>query len=297
MANTDEDTIVRHINYDENPYLSNTILKVINKLKASDPEEFEHIYEGVPKDDDDSVIIKRSWINAAIDAHLKLGWEAEGSKRIGFDIADDGGDKCVNVFAHGNVAQDLKWWKAKEDEIFESCEKAYANAVDYRGEIIYDSIGVGAGAGSNFKKINSEKDTEDPVIYSKFFADGEIIDPEKEYKHQVKNKDIFSNLKAQAWWLVADRFRKTWDAVTNGKEYPHDELISICSDISDLEKLITELSTPKKDYDGKGRVKVESKKDLREREIPSPDRADAFIMAFAPVSRRSKGFFDVLLAK
>ena len=37
------------------------------------------------------------------------------------------------------------------------------------------------------------------------------------------------------------------------------------------------------DYDQNGRVKAESKKDMKKRGIPSPNRADALVMAFAPV--------------
>ena len=106
---------------------------------------------------------------------------------------------------------------------------------------------------------------------------------------------MFSNFKAQSWWHVADRLFKTWDAVTNGTEYDPDDLISISSDIPDIEKLITELSTPKKDLDNRSKVKVESKKDLEDREIPSPDLADAFVMAFCPREYVDKGFFDVYL--
>ena len=298
VVNPSPDTLVKQINYTDNPKLSRTILKVINNLKERDPEDFQHIYLGVPNDDDESVIIKRSWLNAAIDAHIKLGFEPEGSRRCGFDIADDGGDRCVNVFVHGNVALEMDAWKANEDELFKSCQRTYANAVKWGSEITYDGIGVGSGAGSNFKLINeNDKESDNaPVVYTKFIAGGEIVNPDKKYKHQIKNKEMFSNLKAQSWWLVADRLRNTWDAVTNGTEYATEDLISISSKIDNLESLLTELSTPKKDYDKTGKVKVESKDDLEKREIDSPDLADAFIMAFAPISRRNKGLFDVLMA-
>ena len=62
-------------------------------------------------------------------------------------------------------------------------------------------------------------------------------------------------------------------------------MISISSDMPFLEKLKTELSTPKRDFDNNGRVKVESKKDLAKREIKSPNLADAFVMAYAPINR------------
>ena len=103
------------------------------------------------------------------------------------------------------------------------------------------------------------------------------------YTTQTKNKDMFSNIKAQAWWLVADRFRNTYNAVRNGQKFKDDELISLASDMPHLELLIDELSTPKRDYDQNGRVKVESKKDLAKREVASPNLADAFVMAFAPI--------------
>ena len=105
---------------------------------------------------------------------------------------------------------------------------------------------------------------------------------------------MFANLKAQAWWSVADRLRNTWDAVTNGTDYNPADLISISSTIDNLDQLITELSTPKKDFDGADRVKVESKKDLLKREVNSPDLADAFVMAFAP-STVQRGLLDVLM--
>ena len=295
VVNPLPDSVVHQINYDRNPFLSRTMLNVIEAKKSEDYEEYEHIYLGVPRDDDDSVIIKRSWLNAAVDAHIKLGFEPAGSKRIGFDIADDGGDRCVNVMAHGNTATGMDWWKANEDELMKSCERTYANARQYQSEITYDSIGVGAMAGSKFDEIN-QADNRPPVDYHKFRAGGEVINPDREYANGVTNKDMFSNLKAQAWWLVADRLRNTWDAVTNGTDYPEEDLISISSTIPDLEKLLTELSTPKKDYDLTGRVKVESKKDLEKREVASPDLADAFIMAFAPIAQQ-RGILDVLMAR
>ncbi len=295
VVNPPPNTTIRKINYDQNPYLSKTMKAVIEAKKAEDYEEYEHIYLGVPRDDDDSVIIKRSWLNAAIDAHKALNFEPEGSRRVGFDIADDGGDRCVNVFAYGSVVLAMDWWKANEDELMKSCKHTWHNAREWEAAVTYDATGVGAMAGSKFQEINEESDTS-AVQYQKFMAGGKVLHPERKYSEGMKNKDMFSNLKAQAWWTVADRLRNTWDAIHNGTEYAPADLISISSEIPDIEKLLTELSTPKKDYAGDGKVKVESKKDLEAREVPSPDLADAFVMAFAPVSS-SKGFFDVFMAK
>lgn len=299
VVNPPPDTVVRLINYVENPFLSNTALKMIEGARNEDPDEFAHIYLGVPLNDDERVIIKRSWLEAAIDAHIKLGFIAEGQKIIGDDIADDGGDKNANVFAHGSVALWCEEWKGGENELLKSCSRTYRNAAERGASIRYDCIGVGASAGAKFDELNEAGSTR--VNYAKFNAGDAVYEPDRYYvqnkMEKIKNRDFFANLKAQTWWLVADRFRNTYDAVTNGTKYPADELISISSAMPMLEKLKTELSTPRRDFDLNGRVKVESKKDLAKRDVVSPNIADAFVMCFAPaksVLKLSPGDFRIL---
>ena len=282
--------IVRHINYLENPYLSNTMLRKINRLKESDYDEYEHIYLGVARTDDDRVVIKRSWIEAAIDAHIKLGIEPAGQKRAGFDVADSGADLCSQIHVHGILAYWGEHWKAGEDELLQSCSRVYAKALEFGSYVNYDSIGVGALAGSKFNDMNNERLEQGIALgveYAKFIAGGKVIAPDEYYidteMEQITNKDFFANLKAQAWWLVADRFRNTYNAVIKGEVFAEDELISISSDMPNLANLVTELSTPRRDFDRTGRVKVESKDDLTKRDIASPNDADAFIMAYSPI--------------
>jgi phage terminase large subunit len=281
VTNPPPGTLVRRINYDENSFLSETMRDVIAAAKEEDEDEYAHIYLGVPKDDDDSSIIKRSWIMAAIDAHKALGFEPAGRKRIGFDVADSGADKCAQMYVHGSVVSWADLWKAGEDELLKSCTRVWKAAQERGASITYDSIGVGASAGAKFGELNSTI-VDGRVHYQKFNAGAAVHRPESLYTPQTKNKDMFLNIKAQAWWLVADRFRNTYNAVRKGDKFADDELISLCSDIPHLDALIDELSTPKRDYDNNGKVKVESKKDLAKREVASPNLADAFVMAFAP---------------
>lgn len=283
------DTLVRKINYDENPFLSDTIKKVIAAAKARDEDAFEHVYLGVPRTDDDAAVIKLSWVEAAIDAHKVLNLEATGKRRLGFDVADSGADKCANVYAHGSVVLWADEWAAREDELMTSCERTYSQAILKGAEITYDSIGVGASCGSKFAEINAQR--RERIRYHKFNAGDGVVDPDREYQPEVTNKDFFANLKAQAWWSVADRFRNTYNAVKAAEKgdsrlaFTDDQLISISSACPHLEKLKFELSTPKRDFDNNGRVKVESKKDLVKRGVASPNIADAFIMAFAPTDK------------
>ena len=128
--------------------------------------------------------------------------------------------------------------------------------------------------------------------HAKFNAGAAVVKPEALYERAagIKNKDFFTNLKSQSWWCVADRFRLTYqvvNAIKSGETpppYQLDELISISSKCPNLEKLKMELSIPMRDFDNNGRVKVESKKDLAKRDIKSPNIADSFIMAYAPIN-------------
>lgn len=270
IVNPPPKTIVQQVNFPDNPFLSDTIKDVIDAAKNEDEEDFEHIYMGVPKDDDDGVVIKRSWLEACVDAHIKLNSNMQGKKVVGYDVADDGHDKNATCSFDGGICIDIDEWKADTDDLVKSSNRAKTNADKIKAHIVYDSIGVGASTGSN---LNSQGFRQ----HSKFIAGAKVVRPKQQYNN-VANAEFFSNLKAQAWWQVADRARNTYNALNNGHSFNSDEMLSISSNVKYLERLKTELSTPKRDFDKAGRVKVESKEDLAKREIDSPNLADAFIM-------------------
>lgn len=281
VVNPPKGYIKRRINFDENPFLDADALVGIEAMRDEDLEDFNHIYMGVPLSDDDRVIIKRRWLDAAIDAHIKLNITPTGTHRIGYDVADDGEDSNATVSAYGVVATGVEEWKANTDELVESAYRVANASLTNKAKIYYDPIGVGAGVGSNINQYNKLNKTK--VEHHAWAASGKIINPEKEYEAGKLNKDMFSNAKSQAWWVVADRLRETYNAVVRGKPFDPNNIISISSDIDCVEKLLSELSTPRKDMDASGKSKVESKKDLAKRDVKSPNLADAFIMAFAPL--------------
>jgi phage terminase large subunit len=290
VVNPPPDTIIRKINYDENPFLSSTILKLIDAAKSEDYDNYLHVYEGVPRDDDDEAVIKRSHVMAAIDGHKALKIEPKGINRLGFDVADSGEDACAMVESHGslNIFADL--WKAKEDELLKSCTRVWTRARETNSTVVYDAIGVGAMVGSKINELNASNSIR--VNHQKFFAGGAVSKPDTQYARSgIKNKDYFANVKAQAWWLIADRFRNTYNAVHNGHEFDESDMIFIDGNLPHLNQLIDELTIPKRDYDNAGRVKVESKKDLSKRDISSPNLADAFIMANLPSEMKKTSFF------
>ena len=239
----------------------------------------------MPKSESENALIKRAWVYECIDAHKKLNIEPTGKSFIGYDVADGGDDANAYVLRNGFLTVDIQKWQANENELLKSTMRVYSKAVESDAQINYDSIGVGAGVGSKIQELNDTK--REKIKAFKFNAGAGVDNPESFYEYKVKNKDYFANLKAQAWWDIAERFKETYNAIVNGTDIKEDRVISIDSNCSNIEELIIELSTPLKDFDNNGKVKVESKKDLAKRAVASPNIADAFIMAY--YTQRRKG--------
>lgn len=282
-----DDICLLTVNHSDNPHFPEVLRLEMEECKRKDYDLYLHIWEGEPVADSDMAIIKPSWIAAAVDAHKLIGFTASGRKRVGFDVADEGEDSNATTLAHGSVVLDCQQWH-KGDVITSSDRvKNYAESIS-ASEIVYDSIGVGAGVKAHLKRVCA-------IPSSGFNAGAAVFKPDAKYADGKTNKGMFSNIKAQAWWGVRDRFFNTWRVVkhleTNPtdkefiKQFSDDQLISLSSGIKQLEYLKAELSRPWVDYDNNGRVKVESKKDMKKRGIPSPNMADSLIMAFAPTHK------------
>ena len=266
IVNPPPDTLIRKINYDENPFLSDTILKVINGLKERDYELYEHVYLGEPLSDEEGVIIKKEWIKASLEYEGHTG-----ARVVGYDVADSGEDANAICSFNGNICLNTEQWRGREDELTKSTKRVLEYARISNSEIGYDSIGVGAHVGATLNDLGYRK-------HYKYNAGAKVHKPKAKY-NGIMNGDFFCNLKAQTWWDVADRFRNTFNHIRNGEKFKPEEMIAIHPQCDNLEQLMVELSTPKKDYDRLGRVKVESKDDLKQRNIESPNLAEAFIIA------------------
>lgn len=304
VVNTPKNCIKQEINWPNNPYLTETMVEVINEAYRVDPEGAEHTYGGVPKTGADKSVINYLFILASVDAHKKLGWEPSGTRRTGYDVADAGQDKNATVYMLGNVIMEVDEWQGLEDKLPDSAARVWNYAREKNSSVTYDSIGVGAFVGGNFANLNeasmAEGGSKWRLEYDPFNAGSGVVDKDEVFMKlphiDITNGDYFENAKAQAWVDVATRFRKTYEAVVKGIPHPHHELISINSETVPEEirnRLMMELSQPRKERSRNGKYKVEAKEDmLLKRGIKSPNLADAAIMAAIIPEREPAGFFD-----
>ena len=294
-----DDCVVKHINYLDNPFLSESARAKAERLKKTDPEAYEHIYLGIPKSDDDSTLIKRSWVEAAVNAHEVLGLDMEGPNKSALDIADQGKDENAQAFTNGLILTGMERWKGKTTgDIYATVELAAQNCVD-RGvyTCLYDADGMGAGARGDFRKINESREAEGmtPIEAQAFYGSGEVINKDDFFVDAVgdskgiTNGKYFSNYKAQSWWDLRERFRKTYLAVTSGQEFDVSELISISVDCPHLEQIKEELCQPKR-KNGSPKFTVDKAPDS----AASPNLADAVMMVYAPKETARELIFEAL---
>lgn len=224
----------------------------------------------------EGVLIPGAWVKASIDAHKKLGIKVVGKKRAGFDVADEGGDVNAVLMLHGIVVTDADSWGDGDTsdstaKAFRFCEKREVS------EMVYDSVGVGAGAKAAANKIKT------PVKVIPYNGVG-VRDPKKDYVKGKKNEDMFASGSAQDWWLLRDRFLATYNVVVKGKKIDHNKLISLSSDLPFLQQLETELSQVVRGTNGRGQILiVKTPKGTK-----SPNLADTLKMARSEQSE-SKG--------
>ena len=167
----------------------------------------------------------------------------------------------------------------------------------------WDCDGLGAtlrdNVSSAFKGTKVEqlmfKGSNSPENPDQYF--GESAEYYSNIKGKVKNKDAFRNKRAQGYISLAERMRKTWEAVEQKKYTNPDDLISFSSKITMLQKLKAELCRlPKKPTNNTGHIELYTKQEMRKGitmpngdriVIPSPNIADSVMMgAFktAPLS-------------
>lgn len=286
--------VVKKINYTDNPRFPQELRDDLELMKESDFELYEHVYLGEPVANSSLAVIPPAWVRAAVDFHKFIDAKPEGGKVIGFDVADEGADANALAIIHGWIVTDLDEWKDR-DPNSAAChvfDTACSHGVD---EIIYDAIGVGAGAKGELRnRVDSrtEQAKASPVI-TPFMASDSVANPDDEYSEGRENREVFLNLKAQAYWNIRDRCHNAWKA-RNGKDYDANKLISFDSSTIDpkmLEKMKGELSQPRREYLN-GKIRIEPKDKMKKRNVPSPNIAEAVIMGMAP--RDNTDIFDLL---
>lgn len=253
------------------------------------------------------ILIPSSWVSAAIDADIVLGFAARGQKRGSLDVADEGIDLNAFCVGTGIRIDDVTAWSGKGDDIFGTVQKAF-ELCDEHGleEFDFDADGLGAGVRGDARVVNEEraKNKVRQIKVNPFRGSGAVYAPEKAIPQALpkgerapsntrKNLDFFKNAKAQGWWELRVRFQRTFRAVEAKRAgqpiiYDFDELIVLNKHMPALAKVTMELSQPTYTLDTAGRVVVDKAPDGSK----SPNYGDAVMIRTAPRRQSFLSYLD-----
>jgi hypothetical protein len=197
-----------------------------------------------PKSDDDT-IIPMDLLESA--KHRDTRAYEDAPIVWGLDVARFGSDSSVLCKRQSNVVHTLERWRNLDLMQLTGAVVAQYEACDHKNrpaEILVDSIGLGAGV-------------VDRLIELKLPARGINV------SESPAMGGTYLNLRAELWHKA-----KAWLEKRDCK-------------IPNNEDLIGELATVRYTFTSNGKIKIESKDDIRRRGLKSPDMADAFVLTFA----------------
>lgn len=173
----------------------------------------------------------------------------EGSDiRWGLDVARFGDDSTALAKRKGNVQMEptREWFGKDTMQTVGLLKQEFDGATVKPHVICVDVIGIGAGVVDRAAEIGL------PVV-------GVNV------SEAAATSDRYSRLRDELWFL--------------GREWLERRDCKFCDD----DALIAELTTPKYSILSNGKIKVESKDEMKRRGVASPNRADAWLLTFASV--------------
>ncbi len=162
---------------------------------------------------------------------------------LGVDVARFGVDRSVIMVRRGDVVVEVQVHHGFPTTA--TTGQVVASARDnHPKQMNVDATGIGSGVVDNLAEQGFP-------VYG-FHGSGAPLEEES----------VCANLRAEGYWTLARRFRD------HRIRIPHDA------------ELIAELASLRYRYNSRGKVLMESKESMKSRGLPSPDKADALMLAF-----------------
>jgi hypothetical protein len=198
-----------------------------------------------PRGDDDTVI-PMDLLESAL--HRDVAASKSAPMVWGLDVARFGSDRSALCKRQGNVVtESIRTWKNLDLMQLTGAVVAEFNVLspsEQPREILVDSIGLGAGVVDRLRELGLPARG---INVSESPAMG----------------GTYRNLKAELWYKA-----KAWLEARDCK-------------LAKDEVLISELATVRYTFTSNGKIAIEGKDEIKKRGLPSPDKADAFVLTFA----------------
>lgn len=247
-----EDWWTRHVTLEEAMRagrISNEWVEQRRKQWGEQSAVFQNRVLGEFADSGEDSVIPLRWVELANERWRECEGKGEGPQAFGVDVARYGVDKTAIAHLIGWVIERLD--KYPQLDTMQTTGKVVSLlGGDKQTPVAVDTIGIGAGV---YDRLHEQDYAAIPVNVSE---KTDMVD-----RTGVKE---FFNLRSALWWMVRDAIDPEGDI-----------LLALPPD----DELTGDLTAPTYVYLSDGRIKVESKDDIRERIGRSTDSADAVALA------------------
>ncbi len=197
---------------------------------------------GLPPKGDPDMLIPWDWAMSAVDAEIE--YADDDPLIVAIDVGGRGEDADKTVFASGRGNKVLGFREFRSLDTEQIANWAMAMIFDEEpAMVIIDTIGLGDG------------------VYSKLVhrIEGTMI-VGCNVSELASNDDKFPKLRDELWWQLRELFEQRRISIPNDDE------------------LIGEITNIKWAPGDDGRIKVEGKRELKARGLPSPNKGDCLMM-------------------
>lgn len=225
----------------------------------------------------EGALFEAKWLQAAVGLRIP----PTGFLAAGHDIAESV-NRSTYAIRDGGTIRKIYSWKLSQ---YKGARKAIQLSIDEGiGILFYDrGGGFGGSLAGQLADIGRKKNMYNGVRVT-FEAFGVIFGgnaTSRRWEDQRRSKDFIDNRRTEEFYVLAQRFKKTYEYVHEGAGHKIDDLISLPNDGSEeVERLIRQLSSLIVETTEDGKLILESKKAAKKRGIDSPDEADAVVLSF-----------------
>lgn len=196
---------------------------------------------GVFPEEGDDTLISLRWVLEAVG---KEGVQELKPPVIGVDVARFGSDETVLVLLRDEMIVDTRAYVGRD--LMQTCGEILRmkrdHGMDETALVVVDDVGLGGGVTDRLREQGHN------VLAFKGGA-------------KARDADQFLNRRAESWWFLREELRE-------GR---------LC--LPDCDLLKSQLCSVRYLARSDGKIQLEKKDDMLKRGVPSPDRADALVMA------------------
>ena len=229
-------------NCEESENVSNESIERVARKYGKDSNAYRITVLGIEPVGDTDAVIPLEWVMAAVDRDICNN--DDDPLISGVDLARQGDDKSIILSRKGmRVVGDIKSFNGQNTMEMAGWVSLHMGE-DEPTCVGIDLIGMGYGVYDRLREMGHR-------------VTGINV------SESTSKKEKFERLRDELWWKCRKAFEEGYISIPNDEE------------------LICELSNVKYGISGSnGKIKIESKKDMRKRGVQSPNKADALVLTF-----------------